>query len=71
MDIIAKFLPTLLSESDIDAILSPIVNDMPPTNPPQKALGTVFKQFYAQVDRSRVDAELLKKRAQALLASNS
>jgi uncharacterized protein YqeY len=71
MDIIAKFLPALLSESDIDAILSPIVKNTPTTNPPQKALGTVFKQFYAQVDKSRVDAELLKKRARVLLASNS
>lgn len=67
MDIISKFLPTLLSESEIDAILSPIVKETPPTNPPQKALGIVFKKFYAQVDKSRVDAELLKKRAQALL----
>ncbi|KAG2015927.1 hypothetical protein CC2G_009146 [Coprinopsis cinerea AmutBmut pab1-1] len=72
VDIISKFLPPTLPESEVDSILSSILEQLPPANgPPQKALGMVFKQFYTQVDKSVVDAELVKRRAQALLAAKS
>ncbi|KAF5326129.1 hypothetical protein D9611_000137 [Ephemerocybe angulata] len=72
VEIIAKFLPPVLTEAEVDGILSSILAKLPAgTNPPQRALGMVFKEFYAQVDKSRVDAELLKRRAQALLQARS
>jgi len=70
--VISKFLPPTLSAEKVDAILLPIIEELPATNgPPQKALGMVFKQFYAQVDKSVVDVELVKQRAQALMAQKS
>jgi len=68
---ISKFLPPLLTESEIDGILSSVIRTVQPTSPPQKALGLIFKEFYSQVDKSRVDSDLLKKRAQALLSSGA
>ncbi|KAH6914104.1 Yqey-like protein-domain-containing protein [Coprinopsis sp. MPI-PUGE-AT-0042] len=71
-NIISKFLPPTLSEDKVDSILSSIIAELPSSDgPPQRALGLVFKQFYAQVDKSVVDSELLKKRAQALMTSRS
>ncbi|TFK25495.1 GatB/YqeY domain-containing protein [Coprinopsis marcescibilis] len=70
--IMAKFLPPLLSEEKVDSILGSILETLPQTEGPQhRALGVVFKQFYAQVDKSTVDAEMVKRRARALIASRS
>lgn len=70
MGIISKFLPATLPESEVDSILSSIIAKLPPADgPPQRALGLVFKNFYAQVDRSVVDSDLVKRRAQALIAN--
>ncbi|CDO76689.1 hypothetical protein BN946_scf184677.g9 [Trametes cinnabarina] len=71
--ILQSFLPPLLPEADIDRVLkdvlaSPSVSEAIAKGPPQKALGQVFKAFYAQVDKSSVDPELVRRRTQALLA---
>lgn len=71
--ILEAFLPPLLPEADIGRILREVIS-MPPTSeaiakgPPQKVLGQVFKAFYAQVDKSSVDPDLVRQGAQALLA---
>jgi hypothetical protein len=36
---------------------------------PRKSIGKVFKTFYAKVDRSSVDPDLVRRRAEALLAA--
>ena len=70
--ILQAFLPPLLPEADIDRVLrevlsSPAITEATAKGPPQKALGQVFKAFYAQVDKSSVDPDLVRQRAQALL----
>ncbi|TFK83909.1 GatB/YqeY domain-containing protein [Polyporus arcularius HHB13444] len=71
--ILQAFLPPLLPEADIDRVLrevvaSPAISEAVAKGPPQKALGQVFKAFYAQVDKSSVDPDLVRQRAQVLLA---
>ncbi len=75
--ILAAFLPPLLPEAEIDRVLqaviaSPEIADaISKGAPPQRALGQVFKAFYAHVDKANVDSELVRRRAQALLAPSS
>ncbi|OSC97070.1 GatB/YqeY domain-containing protein [Trametes coccinea BRFM310] len=71
--ILQSFLPPLLPESEIDRVLkeilaSPAISEAVAKGPAQRALGQVFKAFYAQVDKPSVDADLVRQRAQALLA---
>lgn len=61
------FLPPLLSESEIDRILRDVLAEHKPEGDPRKALGKVFKTFYSKVDKSIVDAELVKHRAEILI----
>jgi len=64
------YLPSLLPEAEIDKILKPIVDELKARAKPgesKKLIGLVFKSFYSQVDRF-VDPDLVKKRADALLA---
>ncbi|KAI0373566.1 GatB/YqeY domain-containing protein [Pilatotrama ljubarskyi] len=73
--ILQSFLPPLLPQAEIDRVLqevlaSPLIAEAVRKGPAQKALGQVFKAFYAQVDKSSVDPELVKQRAQALLAQS-
>ncbi|KAI0818457.1 GatB YqeY domain-containing protein [Trametes gibbosa] len=70
------FLPPLLPVADIDRALadvlaSPAIADVAKAGPAQKVLGQVFKAFYTQVDRSTVDPDLVRQRAQALLAQST
>jgi uncharacterized protein YqeY len=66
-DILQTFAPPLLSESEIDRRLGEIISELEPASGDKRALGQIFKAFYTQVDKSTVDAELVKNRAQALL----
>ncbi|KAI0351004.1 GatB/YqeY domain-containing protein [Trametes cingulata] len=71
--ILQSFLPPLLPEAEIDRVLqdvlaSPSITEAVAKGPPQKALGQVFKAFYTQVDKSNVDPDVVRQRAQALLA---
>ncbi|KAH9846282.1 Yqey-like protein-domain-containing protein [Lenzites betulinus] len=70
------FLPPLLPAADIDRALAtvlatPAIADAAKAGPAQKVLGQVFKAFYAQVDKSTVDPDLVRQRALALLAQSA
>lgn len=70
---LTSYLPSLLPEAEIDKALKPIVSGLKAAAKPgesKKLIGLVFKSFYSQVDRSTVDPDLVKKRADALLADS-
>ncbi|KAF9451281.1 GatB/YqeY domain-containing protein [Macrolepiota fuliginosa MF-IS2] len=69
-DILQKLLPPAMSEARIDETLKQIIDSLPVSGG-QHSLGQVFKAFYAQVDKSLVRPDVLKRRAQALLAAAS
>jgi len=67
-DLLSSFLPPLLPESEIDRLLhDAMVEQVSPGEDPRKASGKIFKAFYSKVDKSLVDADLVKRRAAALL----
>jgi len=68
--ILQKLLPPAMPESQIDEILKGILASFPATNQ-RISLGQIFKAFYAQVDKSLVRPDLLKRRTQALLPADS
>lgn len=71
--ILNAFLPPLLPVADIDRVLRalvaapPLSDALAKSGPPQKVLGQVFKAFYGQIDKSSVDPDVVRQRAQALL----
>jgi len=70
---LTSYLPSLLPEVEIDKVLKPILCDLKAAAKPgesKKLIGMVFKSFYSQVDRATVDPDLVKKRADALLADS-
>jgi uncharacterized protein YqeY len=70
-DYLARFLPPLLPEAEIDRILKGVISEQAfgTQTDPRKSIGKVFKTFYAQVDRASVDPDLVRRRAEALLAA--
>lgn len=71
-DYLARFLPPLLPEAEIDRILKGVISEQASetqTADPRKSIGKVFKSFYAKVDRASVDPDLVRRRAEALLAA--
>ncbi|KAI0812388.1 Yqey-like protein-domain-containing protein [Irpex lacteus] len=70
-DLLQVFLPALLQEADIDRTLQAIIDEQKPTANDKRALGAIFKAFYSKVDRSLVDSDLVKKRAEALIVSHA
>lgn len=66
-DLLARFLPPLLPEAEVDRILQGVMTEQAHGDP-RKSIGQIFKAFYARVDRASVDPDLLKRRAQALLS---
>lgn len=70
-DYLARFLPPLLPEAEIDRILKRVIFEQASgaQTDPRKSIGKVFKTFYAQVDRASVDPDLVRRRAEALLAA--
>ena len=68
-DLLARFLPPLLPETEIDGILQKIIAEQASQgqSSPHKSIGKLFKAFYSRVDRSAVDPDLVKRRAEALL----
>ena len=69
-DVLSAFLPPLLGEAEIDRILQEILSEnRPQGSDPRKALGQVFRAFYAKVDNSMVDPDLLKRRTERLLTT--
>jgi uncharacterized protein YqeY len=71
VDFLARFLPPLLPQADIDRILKEIITEQISLtqNDLRKALGKVFKTFYSRVDKASVDPDLVKRRAEAILAA--
>lgn len=71
--ILEDYLPPLLPSSDVDRILYEVIsaNEIKLENPAQlnMIVGTVFKAFYAKVDKSTVDSDYLKKKAEEILKS--
>ena len=65
------FLPALLQEADVDRFLQEIIEEQKPAPNDKRALGAIFKAFYSKVDRSLVDSDLVKKRAEALIAART
>lgn len=70
-DYLAGFLPPLLPEAEIDNILKGVISEQLSETQvdPRNSIGKVFKAFYAKVDRSSVDPDLVRRRAEALLAA--
>ena len=70
-DFLAAFLPPLLPEAEIDRILKGVISEQLSETQvdPRKSIGKVFKTFYAQVNRASVDPDLVRRRAEALLAA--
>lgn len=68
-ELLSKFLPPPLSQTEIDFHIKTIVDSLPAGYDPRKTLGQVFKEFYLKVDKSTVDPILVKQRAKVLLNS--
>ncbi|KAJ8593062.1 hypothetical protein M405DRAFT_786493 [Rhizopogon salebrosus TDB-379] len=66
-DILSAFLPPLMSEVDIDCVLNEVIAETTLDGEPRKILGRVYKAFYSKVDKSNVDTETVKRKAEALL----
>jgi uncharacterized protein YqeY len=71
VDFLARFLPPLLPEPEIDRVLKEVAKEHLPHTPgdPRRSIGKVFKAFYARVDRASVDPDLVKRRAEALFSA--
>ncbi|KAI4521920.1 hypothetical protein K525DRAFT_200048 [Schizophyllum commune Loenen D] len=67
--LLAELVPPLLPESAIDEKLREALAALPADTDARAKQGLLFKQFYAIVDKALVDPALVKKRAQAIIAS--
>ncbi|KAL1704578.1 Yqey-like protein-domain-containing protein [Schizophyllum commune] len=67
--LLAELVPPLLPESTIDEKLREALTALPADTDARAKQGLLFKQFYAIVDKALVDPALVKKRAQAILAT--
>lgn len=65
--IISAFLPPMLSEAEIDRVLEEVASSCPRDGNPKKVLGLIFKSFYSKIDKTNVDPDLVKSRAEVLL----
>ncbi|KAJ7928618.1 GatB/YqeY domain-containing protein, partial [Mycena leptocephala] len=63
-ELLSQFIPPVLSEAEVDNHLQKILDGLPAS--PQKP-GNIFKLFYNVVDKSTVDAEMVKRRLDVLL----
>lgn len=68
-EFLSSFLPPCLSEEQIDSILQECLSTQKDSNP--RALGMLMKAFYSKVDRSTVDGQLVKSRAERMLNQSS
>ena len=67
--LLSKFLPQQLSTSEIDTQLIAIMDALPKDLDSRKSIGMIFKEFYSKVDKSSIDANLVKRRTQDLMKS--
>lgn len=68
-EILAKFLPPLLSEAEVDRILTEIIESLPVGVEKAKSTGRIFKEFYLKADQSRVNPNVVKQRTAEMLAT--
>ncbi|KAI6044687.1 Yqey-like protein-domain-containing protein [Pisolithus marmoratus] len=69
-EIIAALLPPLLLETEVDCVLKEVIGECATEDAnPRKVLGHVLKAFYSKVDKSNVNADVVKRRAEALLTA--
>jgi len=66
-DILVTLLPPLLAESEINRVLQDVLAGYKLEGEPRKALGKLLKAFYIKVDKSTVDPNLVKNRAETML----
>ena len=69
-EFLSTLLPPAMPESEIDSILRKIASEQNLTAPgsdSKRAIGILLKAFFAQVDKSRVDGQVVKQRAQLIL----
>ncbi|KAF8891696.1 Yqey-like protein-domain-containing protein [Infundibulicybe gibba] len=69
--ILTQFLPPSLPQEEVDRALVEAITQLPPGADPRKSLGMVFKIFFSNVDKSLIDTETVKRRAQELLAQRT
>lgn len=60
-----------MSEADIDRVLNDVIAQTALDGEPRKILGQVYKVFYSKVDKSSVDTETVKRKAEALLLNTN
>jgi uncharacterized protein YqeY len=68
--VLSTFLPPLLAESEIDRVLRGVLAEHKPEGDARRALGQVLKAFYAKVDKSTVDPDLVNRRTETLLSNS-
>ncbi|KIK42907.1 hypothetical protein CY34DRAFT_804389 [Suillus luteus UH-Slu-Lm8-n1] len=70
-DVLAAYLPPLMSETEIDRVLNEVITETTLDGDSRKILGQVYKTFYSKVDKSTVDTNIVKRKAEALLMNVS
>ncbi|KAG1761992.1 GatB YqeY domain-containing protein [Suillus occidentalis] len=70
-DILAAYLPPLMSETEIDRVLNEVITETTLDGDSRKILGQVYKTFYSKVEKSTVDTNIVKRKAEALLMNVS
>lgn len=73
VELLATFLPPLISQEDMDVILKECLSASPvsPSDSPGKSKGRIFKAFNEKVDKTLVDTALLKRRVDALFSQQA
>jgi len=69
-DVLTSFLPPLLSEAEIDLTLREVIDALPMETNALKLQGKMLKAFYSKVEKSLVDPNVVKKRAEAMLSNS-
>ncbi|KAI6026365.1 GatB YqeY domain-containing protein [Pisolithus microcarpus] len=66
-EIISALLPPLLSETEVNCVLQEAVGQCVTDDVnPRQMLGRILKAFYSKIDKSNVDSDFVKRRAEAL-----
>jgi len=73
VELLETFLPPLLTELAVDETLKECITEaaISPSDNPGKSKGKLFKAFYDKVDKTLVDADLLKRRVDAILSQTA
>lgn len=66
-----------MSSAQVDEALARILNELQApgsdslssNSNPKRAMGTILKAFYAQVDKSVVDSQMIKDKVEALISN--